>query len=403
MLKDNEIEEIKMIIKKGFDLRLISAELNIPLAELEKYKSEIEKANKVAANRTSAKVNDLVIWKKKETSNTSNKKAITNPSNPVTSTNKSKEYPNSIPSQVDLIIQEIEKLVEQIEDAPLRKKRTTATIIISKLEDIKKYKLNINQSEKLYYLMQSKALKKLGINKTDKIDILMNKERKIMIGNLINAIDIAQSQTDDVDRLKSLLKKLPKRTDSSNDIRLDSMKNKIERKIYRLHQKNASTRLINNISPDIELIVKEIANGTLDLEKANEIIDQEAKNRRKGKPNNKFSLTEQQERGQILIQIQHLLRENSKTYKLQNPEATISILEKLCGITSVNSSKIVIENLLASQDFTTARQIYSKFYGNNPRLQGSPTASMLRKNIFRLEQESLKKKSDNSINSGIEL
>ena len=199
------------------------------------------------------------------------------------------------------------------------------------------------------------------------------------------------------------MKKLPKRTDSSNDIRLDSMKNKIERKIYRLHLKNASTRLMSNISPDIELIVKEIANGTLDLEKANEIIDQEAKNRMKGKPNNKFSLTEKQERGQILIQIQSLLRNNSKIYKLQNPEATINILEKLCGITSVNSSKLVIENLLAAQDFTTARQIYSKFYGNNPRLQSSPIASMLRKNIFRLEQESLKKKSDNSINSGIEL
>lgn len=37
-----EVQEVKKLIKQGFDLELISFELEIPIEELKKYKLEIE-------------------------------------------------------------------------------------------------------------------------------------------------------------------------------------------------------------------------------------------------------------------------------------------------------------------------------------------------------------------------
>ena len=39
-------KEVKNLIKKGFDLELISFELDIPLEELEQYKLELEREQK---------------------------------------------------------------------------------------------------------------------------------------------------------------------------------------------------------------------------------------------------------------------------------------------------------------------------------------------------------------------
>lgn len=52
MIKCNQVEEIKKLIKNGFDLELISFEFDIPIEEIRKYKSELEtikKSNSVKA------------------------------------------------------------------------------------------------------------------------------------------------------------------------------------------------------------------------------------------------------------------------------------------------------------------------------------------------------------------
>ena len=46
MTKNSRVEEIKKLIKNGFDLELISFELDMPIEEVNKYKIELEKVNK---------------------------------------------------------------------------------------------------------------------------------------------------------------------------------------------------------------------------------------------------------------------------------------------------------------------------------------------------------------------
>lgn len=42
MIKHNEVEEIKKLIENGFDLELISFELDIPIEEIRQCKLELE-------------------------------------------------------------------------------------------------------------------------------------------------------------------------------------------------------------------------------------------------------------------------------------------------------------------------------------------------------------------------
>lgn len=66
MIENSEVEEIKKLIKNGFDLELISFELDIPIEEIKQYKLELE---------TAKKFNSLRGYSEKEIINSKNKYA----------------------------------------------------------------------------------------------------------------------------------------------------------------------------------------------------------------------------------------------------------------------------------------------------------------------------------------
>ena len=45
-MPDNQMERIKKLIRKGFDLELISFELDIPMEKLQEGKKQVEKYTK---------------------------------------------------------------------------------------------------------------------------------------------------------------------------------------------------------------------------------------------------------------------------------------------------------------------------------------------------------------------
>ena len=51
MLKPNEVEEIKKLIKYGFDLDLISFEFDIPIEDIKQCKLELEEKRKNDLNK----------------------------------------------------------------------------------------------------------------------------------------------------------------------------------------------------------------------------------------------------------------------------------------------------------------------------------------------------------------
>lgn len=165
--------------------------------------------------------------------------------------------------------------VKQPKELPRQKVEQINSVIA----EIEEYQLTIEQAEKLYYILQSEELKKLNSSITDKIDFYMNRSRKIVIKKLSEAIDIAQAQSDELEELKGLERKLTMGMQQNNQIVVGAVKSKIRNKISKITQQKAMDRIRNDIPEDIEFIIREIANGTLNIQMANKIIDKEAKKR----------------------------------------------------------------------------------------------------------------------------
>ena len=128
-----------------------------------------------------------------------------------------------------------------------------------------------------------------------------------------------------------------------------------------------------------------LSEGTLDIENANEIINEEAKRRVQSKVKNKFSLTEEQERNQILFQIRTALEERTEQYSITNPEMTIYQLHNLCGDSLNQSVSSVINNLIKSKTFERAKKVYAKFENESQTEEYSDSMESIRKKIRNAE------------------
>lgn len=120
-------------------------------------------------------------------------------------------------------------------------------------------------------------------------------------------------------------------------------------------------RIRNDIPINIELIIADLANGTIDIKRANEIINEEAKRNVESKPKTKFALTEEQEKSRILSQITTAIREKTDKYHIKNPEETVLQVKELCQGDISRAVSTVVENLINEKDFETARRVCDKF------------------------------------------
>lgn len=368
MIKYNEVEEIKKLIKNGFDLELISFELDIPIEELRQYKLELETSKKSNSTRTySAK--EIIDSRNKQAHSKmeemrkrykklflkSNKDVVKQP----------KELSKQEVELINSVIAEIEEIVKEIKEVSKKEKRIRACGILAELKKIENYKLTVEQAERLHFLMQSDVLKNLSLSTTDKIDFCMNKNRRTIIRKLAEAVDIAQSQTEELEELKKLERKLTTKMQQNNQIVVDTVKSKIESKILKINNQKVSYRIRNDVPIEIEYIIKDLANGTLDIQTANEILDKEAKKRIESKPKTKFSLTEEQEKRQILIQIRTVLMEKSEKYHIENPETTVIQIKELCGGELEQAIRAVVKNLTSTKNFERAKEVCNRFSGKD--------------------------------------
>ena len=384
MLELNEIKQIKKLIKNGFDLELISFELDIPIDEIKQCMSEAE---------TIKKPNSFRTYSAKEIIDNENKQAhlkiqqirerykkLFFASNK-TEMKQIKELPRKKVEKINLVIEEIEKIVKSIKGLPEKERRKGANEILIKFKQIENYQFTIEQAEKLNYLLQSEELKKLNSSTTDKIDFYMNRSRKTVIKKLAEAIDIAQAQSDELEELKVLERKLTMKMQQNAQIVVGAVKSRIGNKISKITQQRAIERIRNDIPEDIEFIIKELANGTLDMQLANEIIDEKTKERMENKPKTRFTLTEEQEKRQILIQIRTVLMEKSEKYYIENPEKTVMLIQELCGGELEQAIGIVVKNLISIKDFERAKEVCDSFSSKDSQTSILVYIRRLRKQI----------------------
>ena len=167
----------------------------------------------------------------------------------------------------------------------------------------------------------------------------------------------------------------------NNQIVVGAVRSRIENKITKIIQQKTIERIRNNIPENIEFIIGELANGTLDFQIANEIIDKESKKRVERQPKTRFRLTEEQEKRQILIQIRRGLMENAEQYNIVNPEKTIIQIQTLCEGNLEQAILAVVKNLTNIKDFEKAKKVCNKFSKEDSETSVSTYIRMLKKQI----------------------
>lgn len=357
MIKQKEIKEL---IQSGFDLELISFELDIPIEQLRQYKMDLERIKSNTRNITDAKEQrDKDARFKINRMRAKYKQLYFRNDNAVNFRN----HPLS-ESDMELIrkvITTVEEKIKAMESLSKKDKKSAGEKILSELRKIEEYQLPMEQAEHIYTLMCSKELQGLSVKITNRIDYYIERQRIRSANQYARAIEAAHYETDDIEELLTLEKRITDQILKEDPVSIGAVKSKIKSKILALEQKKAIDRIRNDIPTNIMSIIQDLADGQLDIQRANKIIDEEAKRRVESKPKNRFSLTEEQERKQVLIQIRTAIREKDDIAKIQNPENTIIQMQELCGGELSQSIGVVVRKLIEQQEIETAKVFVISF------------------------------------------
>lgn len=364
------VKQIEQLIKDGFDLDLIAFELDISMEFLKKCEKQIQ-ANKNATSKM-----DQLREKYYELYYTSNKTIIN-------------DAMNLTEQQIELIesvIQNVEETIGKMGNISKTERRKFTRDILQEARKIEMLQLTVEQTQNLLTLLNSTKLNKVNVGFTDQTDTYVLKVRKKFTKTLIEAIDIAQSKTADLDELKMLQRKITTEIEKENLILAKTVRDRIGNRIMEIQKQNAIERIKNDVSKDIEQIIRKLASGELDdIEEANKVIEEETKRRFENKTRNKFSLTEEQEKNQVIIQIKKCLREQAEVYPIENPEITIQQLTDLIGGNFADVINIVGENCIRNKQFEKAKEICDKYKEKRDDVPEKSYIKRLRDDIKKAE------------------
>jgi len=229
-------------------------------------------------------------------------------------------------------------------------------IPIDELEEIKD---TMQEEKNINTLIEKMRVKYERVFKQTKTERQSPQQGTNKVKGSARTIEMEIEETEDLETLKKIRGRI------SNDIKnpaiINILKQKLNTKIEKIQQKNILAEIKANLSTRILAIAGELANGTLDIEKAHELIDEEVRKRLSKNSPNSFSLTEEQHQKHILIQIMNCIVEQAEQYPIKFPEKTLLQLQQLCRVNIQQAVRIVVENLIARKNFETAKSICDKY------------------------------------------
>ena len=353
-----EKQEIINLIKNGFDIELIALEFDLDLDKLKKLKDLIDNFDEEKKNQQKEK-NDIDKSKQYR----SNFRILREKYINIYNDNPNKEKENNLEMsqeekiKVDREISEIEHLVDGIEKLNYKNKRDKIKKILNITRKLYKYKLSIEQIERLDLLLNSDSINEIKLSSTDILSQSLYSVRKRNNKKYILAIDIAQSQTEDIQELQELKKKIKPEMIKENYL-YNSLKSKINNKILKIRQKDMLDGIKGDIPESIKDIAIQIAKNNLDIDEANKIIDAEVQEKEKQKAKTKFTLSAEQEKQILLSKIQTLIGEDDEfKYNIVDSKSAVLNISQLCGISEVQALEIVSHNLINRDRFDEAKQL----------------------------------------------
>lgn len=349
-------QELKKIIELGYDLKLISVEFKVPMEILEKYEKEIKKPMLENPQILVMREKYYKIYNQQEYN---------------INTIKEAKY-QLTDTEIQILEKEYEKIkvyVSKLEEQTLKqdeKKKYLGKIFKSfqKYNDIFPY---FDKIDELYDLIKSLNLNNLSSFKTYNpygaktfdMQWINTKINKFYINSVLNT----GRDLTDIEELKKILKRIDKKRALKYPLTTGKFYKEIEDKIHKIEEKNARERFRNDISTEIKNLASNIAEGNVDIKKANETIDSEANIKYEKSPKTKFSLTLEQQRKQVIMQIRTLLSENGKQYVIKDIKRTFQILQELCGTEIQHNFSVISNNFISGKRFEDARKLCSQVSG----------------------------------------
>ena len=391
MIKQIEVEQIKNLIKEGFDIKLISFQLEIPIELLIKYSREIEEENtpeKIERNtyleeaRNSRIKDKIKVIKQKY-----NKLYQRDPSTLISKlqeiTEETKDAIIKSVKNIEEMMNEIRQLDISIEEQRKKIVRNSSKII-AEIKKVKEYPLTLEQSEFIFNILISGELQQ----ETDAICSIDKKlfgVKKTIAKRIIEAVELELYKTDGIEKLKILQRKLTTKVREENSMAAQIVHSKIERRLTEMRQKVAIERIKNDIPQSMEPILYGLAKGTLDINQAQKTIEEEINKRENTKNNGKFDITIEDERKQIYMKLCSVLRERANQYRIENPEQTINLIQEICGETVENALRTVAKNLAESNRYLEAKRICERYYEQYRKAPNGSSIKMIRDEIKNQE------------------
>lgn len=364
--------EVKQLIESGYDLDLISFELEIPMELIGEFKPQTEPAKKEKSEITQnkkSKDKSLSAFNMQQLRSRYRQLYLSdNAGIPTISSGISEQEIEFINSEIQGMEDKKNQIKELLENTPsnqqgqydiLRKKRKIAYDILVSIRDIKGRKMTTEQSGKIISLLDSNELQNLAISSKDRIDSDAKYLRRIILRKYAQSIQSTITQITKLEDLKKLYHKLSELTTQEYEVAIESAKIKIDRNIRKIQQEKAIELHRRKVPKYLISIVEGLASSTIDIEAARKLIDVEIKKKMESETKNRFSLTQEQEREQALMRIKNTLMENK--YNIVNPENTILKIHELCGGNITDGMRVVIKSLIKRGEFEQARQICRSF------------------------------------------
>ena len=371
-------KEVKKLIKEGFRLDFISLEFDIPFEQVEQWKKELETPKK-QPKQVVGQPNFIQVPSKMKRIRERYNALYLGENN--TDTKSKMTLSEKEIEEIKLAIATIEQQLAELEKATsYGEKKQAANTIWDQISLIKQYgQLPVDEAIKFHAIVNSNQIRALR-DAFKWFNANMINSRVQAAGWLSEAISVRKDETDDIEELESLKKMITPEMERSNKITIGTIKNQIERKISSIKQKNAIDRIKNDIPESIVKIIHDLASGEIDMQAANEIIDEEARRRVSSNPQNRFSLTQEQQRKQIIMQIRTAIMERPDRYHIKEPGAVALRIQQLSGGEINESRRVVVKNLIGAKRFALAKIVCNQF--SEQRVEGQNMNY-----IFRLREE----------------
>lgn len=302
-MEKSKVLEVKKLIEQGFELDLISTELGIPIEDLERYKKEIDFRRRLN-NIKKSEYRTVDNWQKKQR----------------------KPYEK---------IYAMRDRYKKIFDSEKSQAQSTEVDVALTMDEM------VNMIEKMEKLLK--------IKNEGNGEIIS----KILI-MYIEKIEASINQMTDINELKKLNIKINPEIIKMSPLKVNRLKIAVQSRIGKIQQQEAIAKIKNNVSQELEQLVTELANGKLNITKANKVIDNEVEKRRKKLPEDKFGTIEQNQREQVFAGIYRLLA-GEKQVNIVEPEETIRLLMQLNGVNSEEAISSIVTNLLAKKEYDKAQ------------------------------------------------